>query len=300
MRSLRLSPAEIAVHRGPSPRPRDPAPSRLVYRLHRLWLTPGFRPAARYGLPAVLLLAVAGGFLANPDNRAAIVRQVTETRRSIETRPEFMVRATTVDGASPALAETVRELLPRAFPVSSFDLDLEAIQARIAGLDVVESARIVIRPGGIMQVSITEREPVLVWRRAEAVELVDRSGHRVATLANRAARADLPLIAGWNANRAVEEALAIYREAGPLAAHIRGLVRVGERRWNIVLDDGPVILLPEDDPLPALVQVLALDETEDLLARAVTHVDMRDPRRPTLRFVRNATPGSGPVRETRK
>ncbi len=317
MPSLRLSPSEIAAHRGPAPsrlrdpapsrlrdpalsRLRDPAPSRLGYRINRLWLTPAFRSALQYGLPLALLLAVVGGFVADPDNRAAIVRQVTETRRSIETRPEFMVRLMAVDGASPVLAETVRELLPLHFPVSSFDLDLPAMQARIAALDVVESVKIMIRPGGVMQVSITEREPVLVWRRNEAVELVDRAGHRVATLANRAARADLPLIAGWNANRAVDEALALYREAGRLAAHIRGLVRVGERRWDIVLDDGPVILLPEHEPLVALAQVLALDETENLLARAVTHVDMRDPRRPTLRLIRNATAGLVPVRETRE
>lgn len=303
MQPLRPSPSEIAAHRGPMAPPRDPAPSRLRYKLGRLWLTPAFRKLMLFGAPACLALALVGGYLSNPDTRAAIAAQVTETRRSIETRPEFMVKLMVVEGASPVLADTVREMLPIDFPVSSFDLDLEAMQERIAALDVVDTVAIVIRPGGVMEVNVTERAPVLVWRRAGALELIDATGHRVATLVERSARPDLPLIAGWRANAAVDEALAILDAAGPLKARLRGLVRVGERRWDVVLADGPTIMLPETDPLRALEQVLALDAAQDLLARDLSHVDMRDPRRPTLRLSRSAmarlTPTSfqSPARE---
>jgi len=154
---------------------------------------------------------------------------------------------------------------------------------------VVETVNIVIRPGGIMEVNVTERAPVLVWRRTGALELIDGTGHRVATLLERSARPDLPLIAGAGANAFVDEALAILDAAGPLKARLRGLVRVGERRWDLVLADGPTIMLPETDPVLALNQVLALDASQDLLARDLSHVDMRDPRRPTLRLSRSAT-----------
>ena len=295
MQPLRLSASEIAVHRGPVAPPRDPAPSRLSYKANRLWLTPGIRRLTQIGLPVLLLAALVGGYLANPDNRNAIVAAVAETRRSIETRPEFMVTLMAVEGASPVLADTVRKLLPVDFPVSSFDLDLEEMQERIAALDVVETVDIVIRPGGVMEVNVTEREPVLVWRRTGALELIDATGHRVATLTERAARPDLPLIAGWRANAAVGEALEILAAAGPLAPHLRGLVRVGERRWDLVLDDGPTIMLPEAEPVAALEQVLALDASEDLLARDLSHVDFRDPRRPTLRLSRAAVAGLVPT-----
>ena len=295
MQPLRLSASEIAVHRGPVAPPRDPAPSRLSYKANRLWLTPGIRRLTQIGLPVLLLAALVGGYLANPDNRNAIVAAVAETRRSIETRPEFMVTLMAVEGASPVLADTVRKLLPVDFPVSSFDLDLEEMQERIAALDVVETVDIVIRPGGVMEVNVTEREPVLVWRRTGALELIDATGHRVATLTERAARPDLPLIAGWRANAAVGEALEILAAAGPLAPHLRGLVRVGERRWDLVLDDGPTIMLPEAEPVAALEQVLALDASEDLLARDLSHVDFRDPRRPTLRLSRAAVAGLVPA-----
>jgi len=162
------------------------------------------------------------------------------------------------------------------------------MQAKVAALDVVEQVEIHIRPGGILAVEVQEREPVLVWRAPGAIELIDRTGHRVATLTGRAARPDLPLVAGPGATAHVPEALALVAAAAPLANSLRGLVRVGERRWDLVLASGTTVLLPEQNPVPALEQVLALDQAQELLARDITHIDMRNPNRPTLRLAQPA------------
>ena len=86
----------------------------------------------------------------------------------------------------------------------------------------------------------------------------------------------------------MREALALFDASGPIAPRIRGLVRVGERRWDIVLDRGQTIQLPEIAPVAALEQVLALEEAQDMLARDITTVDMRNPARPTLRMTDSA------------
>jgi cell division protein FtsQ len=69
---------------------------------------------------------------------------------------------------------------------------------------------------------------------------------------------------------------------------VRGLVRIGERRWDLVLDRDQVVKLPEVDPAAALARVMAMHASDDLLARDVTVVDMRDPRRPMLRLTEHA------------
>jgi cell division protein FtsQ len=267
---------------------RDPAPSRWAYRVHRMWLTPFYRAMLRVGLPVFVLLFVAGWYISNPTNRYAIVEKVGEIRRSIETRPEFTVKLMAIEGASPVVDRAIRDMVPVEFPASSFDLDLEAIKAEIAALDVTESVSLRIRPGGVMEVTITEREPVVLWRRAGGIDLLDDTGHRVASLKARADRADLPLIVGEGASDAVTQALALIDAAGPVAPRLRGLVRVGERRWDLVLDRDQRIMLPETAPVAALEQVLALDEAQDLLARDLTHIDMRNPARPTLRMTEPA------------
>lgn len=263
---------------------RDPAPSRLAYRLHRLWLTPTFRLFMRAGMPVLVTAALAGGYLADEARRDSLMLVFTELRQSIEERPEFMVKLMAIDGASDELREDIREVLPVDFPVSSFDLDLEDMHQTVRGLDAVARADLRVRPGGILQVTVVEREPAVVWRVRDQLELLDKTGHRVAPLYSRGERADLPLVAGEGADRHIAEALELYDAAGPLQPRIRGLLRVGERRWNVVLDGDQVILLPEQGAVDALLRVEALHTAEDMLSRDVRAVDMRQPGRPTLRL----------------
>ncbi|PRX38327.1 cell division protein FtsQ [Meinhardsimonia xiamenensis] len=265
-------------------RRRDPAPSRLSYRLQRLWLTPSFRALVVSGLPAFLVAFTLGNWLSDPATVEAMRARLEELRASIAARPEFAVRMMAIDGASDELAQDIREILPIDFPTSSFDLDLKEMRRAVADLDAVAKVDMRIRRGGVLQVNVTERLPAVLWRDEHTLEALDAEGHRVASVASRLDRPDLPLIAGAGADRAVPEALAILAAAEPITGRLRGLVRVGERRWDVVLDRDQRILLPEADPVPALERVIALDEATELLARDVAVVDMRNPSRPTLRL----------------
>lgn len=271
-----------------TPRRRDPAPSRWSYRFQRLWLTPAFRAALRLGVPVFTMLFFGGWFFSDIANRAFLEEKIAEVRRSVAERPEFEVKLMAIDGASVELAGDIREVLPIDFPISSFDLDLEQMQSVIEGLDATASARLRIRPGGILQVDVTERVPAVVWRAGSAVELLDVTGRRVAAIVHRSERLDLPLIVGEGADGAVAEALALIEAAAPVADRVRGLVRVGARRWDIVLDREQRILLPESGATEALEQVIALDQASDLLARDLSAIDLRNAHRPTLRMATQA------------
>ncbi len=263
---------------------RDPAPSRSAYRLQRLWLTPGVRLFLRWGVPALAVVASLLLWGSDPDRRARLADGVAEIRSQIEQRPEFMVKLMTIVGASPDVADELRIVLPFDFPVTSFDLDLDMIRRTAERIDAIRKADVRIRSGGVLEIEVTERVPAVVWRGEEGLELLDRDGHRVATVTARRARADLPLVAGAGAGRAVPEALELFAAAAPIAPRVRGLLRVGERRWDLVLDRDQRIRLPEDDPRTALERVIALDEVRDLLSRDVTVIDMRNPDRPTIRM----------------
>ncbi|TMV66694.1 cell division protein FtsQ, partial [Thioclava sp. BHET1] len=189
-----------------------------------------------------------------------------------------------IDGGSPGLSDAIRQMLAVPFPISSFDLNLDQMRNQIQTLDAVASADLRVGTGGVLQVTIHARKPVVVWRTRDALLLLDATGHRVAGLAARDARADLPLIAGAGAEDAVPQAMQILAAAAPLQSRIRGLVRVGARRWDLVLDRDQRIMLPEKAPVQALERVIALNDAQDLLSRDVTVVDMRLANRPTLRL----------------
>jgi len=214
----------------------DPAPSRWAWRIEGWLLTPGIRVALRVGVPFVIAVAAGTMYLSDETRRDQITDYVAEMRDSVQERPEFMVNVMSVSGASDDVAADIRDILPFDLPSSSFDIDLEALREMVAGLDPVKSASVRIRPGGVLDVFVTERIPVLVWRTYEDVSLLDETGAHVGLIPTRLARPDLPLIAGDGADDHVAEALELIRAARPLGDRLRGLVRMGERRWDVVLD----------------------------------------------------------------
>jgi cell division protein FtsQ len=267
---------------------RDPAPSRWAYRLHRLWMTPLVRRVCRIGVPSLVVFLSVGIFLANADRRASLTQGVSTLREKFEARPEFQVRLVAIEGATTELADAVRAKLNLALPQSSFDIDLDAARERAESLDAVKTAELRVRSGGVLQVVITERQPVAVWRMPDGLTLIDEAGHRVAGLAARSDRPDLPLIAGDGADKAVPEALDILAAAQPLIPQLRGMTRMGERRWDLVMDRNQRILLPAENPVRAIEGLIALDAAQDLLARDVLVVDLRSEVRPSIRLAPNA------------
>jgi len=235
-------------------------------------------------------LAFFGGtvYFSQPERQQAIASQFVDMRRSVEERPEFMVKLMAIDGASPELNSAIREVMPVDLPLSSFDLDLEAMRKQVESLDAVKRVDVRVRAGGLLQINVQERVPAVVWRGVDGLALLDEGGHRVSALGSRAARPDLPLIAGEAADRAVPEAMALLAQAAPLRDRILGIVRISERRWDLVLDRDQRIMLPPQNPAQALDRVLALHEAKDLLARDVTHIDFRNAERPTLRMTSDA------------
>lgn len=267
---------------------RDPAPSRWGYRYQRLMLTPGFRRLVRVVVPAVVVGALVAGWTARESNRQMIADAYANNKTQIQQRDEFMVKLLVVDGADDDLASDIRSVVQIDFPVSSFDLDLEEMRQTVAALAAVSEVSMRVRPGGALQVNVEQRQPVAVFRAPDGLRLIDAEGVLIQSIASRGDRSDLPLITGDGARDALAEGLALYEIAGPLEPRMRGVVRMGERRWDVILENGQRILLPHENAVAAFERVVALNEAQDLLERDVAVVDMRHPSRPTIRLSEQA------------
>lgn len=262
----------------------DPAPSRWAYRLQRVLLTPAYRLALRVTVPFVVAMVAMGGFLSDDERRDNMVLALYDLRDVIYKRPEFQIALMAIEGASVTTQDEIREVANTDFPVSTFDLNLESLRESIEDLPAVAEASLRIRQKGVLEVVVTERSPAMLWRTRQGISVVDASGVIIGEAAHRGEYPDLPLIAGLEAGDHVTEALDLWRIAAPLGARMRGLVRVGERRWDVVLTKNLRIMLPEQNPGLALERVIALHNVQDVLSRDLSAVDMRLAARPTLRM----------------
>jgi cell division septal protein FtsQ len=259
------------------------ASGRLAYRVQRLWLTPLIRRALTLGLPVGAVLVSLAVFLMDEGRRAHLMAQADAAYALVVDRDEFMVtELELVQTLPPAVEAAIREVIAPELPQSSFRLDLGALRVELERLDAIRLADLRLTAEGKLAIGITQRVPAILWRSTEGTEVLDAEGVRIGFVTDRSALPDLPLVAGDGANRNVGEALDLIEAASPLGARVLGLVRMGERRWDVVLDRDQIIRLPEMGAIAALERTIALEQAQDLLARDVLVADLRNPARPVL------------------
>lgn len=159
-----------------------------------------------------------------------------------------------------------------------FGFDLFAAKARLEALPWVQSASVERRTPDTIYVRIVEREPFALWQHDGRVMLVDHSG-MVLTDRNLERFANLMLLVGPEAPSHAQELFDTIAVEPDLAKRVTAAVRVGNRRWNVQLDDSIEVKLPEDGAAGAWTRLAQIERTQGILKRDLAAVDLRLPDR---------------------
>lgn len=157
-------------------------------------------------------------------------------------------------------------------PLLSFDVD--AAKARIEKIGWVAEAEVQTIFPDRLEVSIQEREPFAIWQIDKKHHLVDRNGVLVADEVLSGYQF-LPLIVGKGAATEALGLLSALEERPEIFEHIRALVRVGERRWDMDLKNGIHVLLPAEKPEAMLADLERMILDQDIFSRGINVIDFR-------------------------
>jgi len=161
--------------------------------------------------------------------------------------------------------------------------DAAKAQERLAELPWIERASVRKFYPGSLTVEITERKPFALWQRDGDVVVIDKAGTPIVPL-EEGRFAKLPLMVGGGANHTASELLADLVSEPTILTQMRAAVLVADRRWDLHLDNGVTVKLPEKGVRAALAQLVKLDTEQQLLSRDVVVIDMRLPDRITVRL----------------
>jgi cell division protein FtsQ len=161
--------------------------------------------------------------------------------------------------------------------------DVAEAQDRIATLPWVARATVRKFYPSTLSVEIEEREPFALWQREGQVFVIDRGGAEIVKL-EESRFGKLPFMVGEGANQQVGDLLAAINAEPDVAAQMRAAVLVAGRRWDLHLEDGVTIKLPEKNIRAALAQLVRLNAERQLLQRDVIVIDLRLPDRVTVRL----------------
>lgn len=161
---------------------------------------------------------------------------------------------------------------------SMMGLDVDKVRGDVEMLPWVQSARVRKVYPNALDINIVERKPFAIWQHGEALSVVQADGRPIAPLRN-GRNASLPLVIGSGAPERAAAFIEAVAGFPSLSSRVNAYILVAKRRWDLRLDNGVTIKLPETGTAAALAEIVALDREQALLSRGVVAVDMRLPDR---------------------
>jgi cell division protein FtsQ len=150
----------------------------------------------------------------------------------------------------------------------------EAARQRIESLSWVASAAVERRLPDTVAITIVERKPIALWQHNEKITLIDSAGANLGPVAIEAAPG-LPLIVGGDAAPHASALLGLLADHPEIAKRVQASNWIGSRRWDLKLDNGIEVRLPEDGVAEALQQLADAEASSRILERDVAVVDLR-------------------------
>jgi cell division protein FtsQ len=166
-------------------------------------------------------------------------------------------------------------------------LDVEQTRERLKTNPWIADATVLKLYPGELQIGIKEREAFALWQKDGQVSVIADDGTVLEPYVSPRL-IELPLVVGRGAETRAKEFLALLDRYPALRAFVRATVLVGERRWNLRLNNGIDVRLPETDIAPALERLVALDKEKNLITRDIVAIDLRLPDRVTVRLSEGA------------
>ena len=266
---------------------KDPTPSRFFYRWERLRLTPYFRYIFDYGIPLFLIGLIGLFYFSKAENVEVLKVSWREFKENTKNRPEFLVNFIKIKGANQALVNEIRSLTGLDLPISSYNVNLHELQSKIELMNAVKNVDLYIAEN-IIYIQVQPREPAIYWLNTNGLELLDPDGVSMGIVESGRPNLDLPLIAGAGASIAIDEAFFIYSISNSFSDEILGLVRIGERRWDIILKNGRKIMLPADELTKVYKNLIMENKVKKLLSVNFSLLDLRNPNRMMIRRQKDA------------
>lgn len=158
---------------------------------------------------------------------------------------------------------------------------------RLISLPWVENAEVRKVYPNTVEIKLSERTAYGIWQHGDELSLIERDGKVIAPLRDNKF-ASLPLFVGEGAQleaAAFAEQLSNWPD---IQARVKAYICVGGRRWDLRMDNGVVVRLPEENIARAMHALSTLEQDQQVLERDIETVDLRLPDRTTIQLTEGA------------
>ena len=224
--------------------------------------------AAALGVGAVIFLGIAAADQLDHGSRLSGALLATTAAAG------FTVQALDVEGRQMTTPDEILAAVNAKRGAPIFGVSPTAAKLQLEALPWVRTAAVERQLPGRLYIKLTERKPLALWQRHGKMVLIDQDGVVVAT-EHLERYANLLLVVGDDAPKHAGSLIEVLGTQPDLMKKVQAAVWINDRRWNLKLDSGVDIELPEQGVADAWTHLAAIDRDHGLLARDIERVDLR-------------------------
>ncbi|UHS57021.1 cell division protein FtsQ/DivIB [Agrobacterium vaccinii] len=199
----------------------------------------------------------------------------------------FAIEDVKVSGNIQTSEIDIFQLLGLDGATSLIALDVNAARKKLTELPWVEDVDVRKIYPKTIEVRLKERQAFGIWQHGTELSLIEKSGSVIAPLRDNK-YAGLPLFVGRDAETGAASFVDELADWPEIRNRVRAYVRIAGRRWDLHLDNGIVVKLPEENVPKALQLLSRMDMEEKVLSRDVAAVDLRLSDRTTVQLTEGA------------
>ena len=194
----------------------------------------------------------------------------------------FTVENILVEGRVHTDASTLTAMINLQKGDPLFALNPKEAKNLVQQIGWVEDVRIERRLPDTIYIGLTERKPLALWQAKKRMKLLDENGEIIVT--NNLQRfADLVMLTGEDAPQHASMLIQTLKAEPDIYSRIETANWIGERRWDIGLNNGVSVKLPEHDVGLALRRLAEAQSNDSLLDKDIKSIDMRELDRISVR-----------------
>lgn len=245
-----------------------------LWRMHRL-----------IGLSIALLvvgLAGAGAWAVQSGWLGKKYDDVRWSAIAASTELGFTVEEVLVTGRGETKREELMAMLEVERGAAILAYDFNRAKQRIETLPWVLNARVERLLPDTLVLHLIERRPLALWQQGGKFALIDEEGEIITTSGLERFKGMMHVV-GIDAPQNVGPLLELLQTQPEIRDKVKAAVRIGGRRWDLRLDGGIDVRLPEDGAPEALARLARFERESNLLSRDIKILDLRIPDRVILR-----------------
>ena len=273
----------------------DPAPSKLSYRVNRLFYRLWFKLLLISSL-LVLCGLLVNKFLYKNIDLSAEIRFLSEKGSELyKDLTKLSINQIVVKGAQGSLKKEIIMLIENVATEEFSALKARSLREKIRKINKVKKAFVKFSSDGLVIVNVVERKEAAVFLNNSLYEVLDSNGVILSVNNDYEGLSKFPLIVGKSGSKNITGLLSLANEIGSFNPEVLYYEWVGERRWDIHMKNNLVFKLPENN-LSKGVELMRifLNETNHHLTPIVS-VDLRNLDKPIIKFRKSQS--IKPIRE---